>query len=446
MRGLNGYTSLLTDRYELTMAQTYLQAGLAEKTARFEYFFRSLPFNGGYLVFAGLQDLLEAIVNFRFGEQELKFLKEEGFSLEFLEYLRGFRFQGDIYSVKEGEIVFPIEPLIIVEGNLVETQVIETLLLNIINFQSLIATKAKRAQWVAGSRLIADFGLRRAHGLGGIQASRASIIGGCSATSNLMAGLLYGVRTVGTMAHSFVLAFPDELTAFREYAKANPDDCILLIDTYDTLNSGVPNAITIAKEMERSGRRLKGVRIDSGDLAYLSRKVRERLDAEGLDYVKIVVSNQLDEFVIRSLIEQKAPIDFFGVGTRLITGQPDSALDGVYKLTVLDDQPKMKISDTLTKATLPGKKKVLRCRDEDGNFLMDVICLEDEPVPEEMYHPFEPTKHCRITGKAEPLLFKVMEKGRIIQDPPTVYQIAEYCNQRFSSLPDEHKRFEYPHT
>ncbi|HHE55358.1 MAG TPA: nicotinate phosphoribosyltransferase, partial [Caldithrix abyssi] len=333
-----------------------------------------------------------------------------------------------------------------VEGNLLETQIIETMVLNVLNFQSLIATKAARVRHVAGDRAVSDFGLRRAHGFGGVHASRAAVIGGCDSTSNMLAAFQYGLKAVGTMAHSFVQSFDDELTAFREYARFNPAHCILLVDTYDTLRSGLPNAIKVAKELEAEGHRLVGIRIDSGDLAYLSKKARQMLDEAGLQYVKIAVSNQLDEYVIRSLNEQQAPIDFFGVGTRLVTGQPDAALDGVYKLSALNDQPRMKISDTLIKSTLPGKKKVVRYSNGEGGFLADAIVLEEEQQIDCMYHPFEKEKHLRVSGlHQEELFIKVMEDGEIITDQKTVEEIAEFSRHRLALLPNEHKRFEYPH-
>ncbi|MHB2155210.1 nicotinate phosphoribosyltransferase [Calditrichota bacterium GD2] len=437
---------LLVDKYQLTMAQTYFKNNRMKHTACFDYFFRKLPFENGYLVFAGLQDLLEMLVDLRFDERDARFLIDEGFDRQFVDYLRQFRFKGTIYAMREGEVAFPVEPLLRIEGNLIETQIVETLVLNILNFQSLIATKAARVRYAAGERAVSDFGLRRAHGLGGIHASRAAVIGGCDSTSNMLAAFHYDLKAVGTMAHSFVQSFEDELSAFREYARFNPDSCVLLVDTYDTLKSGLPNAIKVARELEAKGHRLVGIRIDSGDLAYLSKKARQMLDQAGLDYVRIAVSNQLDEFVIRSLIEQKAPIDFFGVGTRLITGQPDAALDGVYKLSLFDSRPRMKISDTLIKSTLPGKKRVLRYSNGEGGFLADAIVLDDEQQIDCMYHPFEKEKRFKVAGlHQEDLFIKVMENGEIIMERESVEQIARRVRERLKMLPAEHKRFEYPH-
>ncbi len=437
---------LFTDKYELTMAQAYFKGGRSQSKAVFDYFFRNLPFQNGFLVFAGLQDFLLLLQDFTFNEQAIDFLHHDHFDPDFLEYLKSFRFKGTIHAMREGEIVFPYEPLLRVEGTLIETQIIETLLLNILNFESLIATKAARVRLAAGNRAVSDFGLRRAHGMGGIHASRAAIIGGCDSTSNVLTAFRYGLNPVGTIAHSFIQSFPDEISAFREYARFNPDTCFLLVDTYDTLNSGIPNAITVAKELERDGHRLVGIRIDSGDLAYLSKKARRMLDEAGLHYVKISVSNQLDERVIKSLIEQGAPIDLFGVGTRLITGQPDSALDGVYKLSVADGQPRMKISDSLSKTTLPGLKKVFRYSNGDGGFLADAIVLDDEREIEYIYHPFEKEKHFRVADlKKESLFEKVVDRGELIMQLRSVPEIAAFVRERLNLLPPEHKRFEYPH-
>ncbi len=437
---------LFTDKYELTMAQAYFKGKRAHSKAVFDYFFRDLPFRNGFLIYAGLQDLLQLLQDFTFSDQAIEFLRQDHFDSEFLDYLRNFHFNGSIYSMREGEIVFPYEPLLRVEGSLIEAQIIETILLNFLNFESLIATKAARVRLAAGNRAVSDFGLRRAHGLGGIHASRAAIIGGCDSTSNVLAAFRYGLRPVGTIAHSFIQSFPDEITAFREYARFNPDSCFLLVDTYNTLESGIPKAIAVAKELEHNGHRLVGIRIDSGDLAYLSKKARKMLNDAGLDYVKISVSNQLDERVIKSLIEQKAPIDLFGVGTRLITGQPDSALDGVYKMSQIDGDPRMKISDSLSKTTLPGAKKVYRYSNGDGGFLADAIVLQEEQNIEYIYHPYEEGKRFRVTDfHKEELFQKVMENGEIIMPFKSVPSIAKFVRERLSMLPPEHKRFENPH-
>src|SRR5512133_880360 len=328
------YTATYTDKYQLTMAQVYFLKGHVKTRAVFDYLFRRLPFNGGYAIFAGLEDLLKILTSLRFSKQDLDFLKELEFHSDFIKYLENFRFTGNIFSSREGDLVFPVRPVLQVEANIIEAQIIETVLLNILNFQTLIASKPSRMRQASEGRTLIDFGLRRAQGPGGYYASRAAYIGGFDGTSNVKAGLDYGIPVSGTMAHSFIESYDDELSAFMHFAEIQPHDCVLVVDTYDTLNSGLPNAITVARKMEEKGFHLSGIRLDSGDLAYLSKESRKRLDSEGLDYVKIAVSNQLDEFIIKSLIEQQAPIDVFGVGTSLVTGHPDAALDGVYKLSV----------------------------------------------------------------------------------------------------------------
>src|SRR5690554_583504 len=296
------HCGLYVDFYELTMAQGYFYCGKKDDTSVFDYFFRSNPFKGGYTVFAGLDDFLHLLETFTFSSSDIKYLSEQGFKREFLEYLKTFRFNGNIFSVREGEIVFPNEPLIRVEGNIIESQLVESMLLNIINFESLIATKAFRIKQVAGDRQFSDFGLRRAQGLGAIHGSRAAVIGGATSTSNTLAGKLFDIPPSGTQAHSWIQSFSNELDAFRAFVRTNPENAVLLVDTYDTIRSGIPNAITVAKEMEAEGLRLKAVRLDSGDLAYLSKRARMMLKDAGLDYVMIVASNRLNEHVIKSLL------------------------------------------------------------------------------------------------------------------------------------------------
>lgn len=438
--------ALYTDYYELTMAQGYFLSGRKDEKACFNYFFRDLPFDGGYVVFAGLGDFLEILQNFKFHEDELDYLRQEGFKPEFLEYLRDFELQVTIDSVKEGEIVFPLEPVVQVRGNIIQTQLLETLLLNVLNFESLIATKASRLKYAAGERKVLDFGLRRAQGFGGIQASKAAIIGGVEATSNVYSSFVHGIPASGTMAHSWIQSFEDEITAFREYAKYYPDNCILLVDTYDTLSSGVPNAITVAKELEEEGHRLRGIRLDSGDLAYFSRKARSQLDNAGLDYVKIAVSNQLDERLIKSLLSQEAPIDLFGVGTRLVTGHETPALDGVYKLTSVNQEPKLKISENIEKITLPGIKKLVRYTDDQGRFYGDGIQLKSEEKVDSIYHPHYPAKHTTITDyDSEELFHEVLKDGKLTNGIPSPKESAEYAKGRLQKLNAEHKRFDNPH-
>lgn len=437
---------LYLDYYELTMAQGYFLSNRHNLKANFDYFFRTNPFGSGYTVFAGLSDFLELLQVFRFGSEAIDYLHQKGFKDEFLDYLKDFKFKGNIFSAQEGEIVFPYEPLIRVEGNIIETQVIESMLLNVINFESLIATKARRIRFVAKDKIVSDFGLRRGQGLASLFASRAAIIGGINSTSNVLAAFNYDLTPAGTQAHSWIQSFGDELEAFRKFAEYYPDNCVLLVDTFDTLRSGIPNAIKVAKELETKGKRLRAIRLDSGDLAYLSKKARKMLDEAGLNYVKIVASNQLDEYLIKSLDEQNAPIDFFGVGTNLITGQKDAALDGVYKISMIDGKPTIKLSEDISKVTLPGVKKIYRYFNGENKFYADCIALENENEIEMMIHPFDIYKKCNLKDlRREEILKKVVANGEIIIEPKTVQQISEYNELRFSQLPDEHKRFEFPH-
>jgi len=429
------------------MAQAYFIDGQKNDVAVFDYFFRKLPFGGGYAVFSGLEVVLDILENLRFDKNDLEFLKEQGFNPEFVNYLKEFRFRGNIYSSSEGDLIFPVRPVLQVEANIMEAQIIETLLLNLLNFQSLIATKASRMRLAAGNRTLIDFGLRRAQGPGGYYASRAAVIGGFDATSNVAAGRDFGIPVSGTMAHSYIESFDSELASFEHFAEVHPDNCVLLVDTYDTLNSGIPNAVSTAKKMEEKGHRLRGIRLDSGDLAYLSKRCREILDNAGLDYVKIAVSNQLDEYIIQSLIEQKAPIDVFGVGTSLVTGYPDASLDGVYKLAFSDGLPRIKLSENVTKITLPHRKQVYRILENDGRFTgADAITLEQERDVDVICHPLFPAK-TMFTGdrNKEPLLKKVMEGGRRLSDPLSLTKTAGYCKERLALLPEEYKRFNNPH-
>jgi nicotinate phosphoribosyltransferase len=446
MELLREHSGLYTDHYQLTMAQGYLLNGKQDVSACFDYFFRKNPFNGAYVVFAGLSDIIEFLENLNFSDEDCKYLDSIGFNSKFTEYLRGFSFRGKIYAPREGEVVFPIEPIIRVEGNLIETQLIETALLNIVNFASLIATKAHRIRLVAGNRMLVDFGLRRAQGLGGILASKAAIIGGFNSTSNVYSAYAYGLQSSGTQAHSWIQSYDDELSSFRAFAEAYPDKCILLVDTYDTLKTGVPNAITVAREMEEKGKKLLAIRLDSGDLAYLSKKARRMLNEAGLDYVKIACSNQLDEFVIRSLLDQAAPIDIFGVGTRLVTGHDDAVLDGVYKLSSSNGEPRLKISENIEKMILPGIKNVLRFFDEDGMLYADGVILENEKSIDAIYHPHHADKQSSVANhKSGLLLQKVMDNGKRIDSLPSPLESASYVVESTSKLYPEHKRFEYPH-
>lgn len=440
-------TGTYTDHYELTMGQAYFLAGRQDRYALFDYFYRKTPFNGGYAVFAGLTDLLQILENLRFDRDDIAFLRAQDFHPDYLAYLDHFRFSGTIYACREGDLIFPTHPIVRVEGNLIEVQIIETVLLNLLNFQSLIATKASRMRQEARDHMLIDFGLRRAHGLGGYHASRAAVIGGFDATSNSRAARDYQVQPSGTMAHSYIQSHESELTAFRSFAEARPQGCVLLVDTYDTLRSGVPNAITVAREMEKKGQRLLAIRLDSGDLAYLSKRSRAMLDEAGLPYVKIAASNQLDEYVIRSLRTQEAPIDVFGVGTSLVTGRPDAALDGVYKLAHTDGRPVIKLSENISKITLPHKKQVWRVLDPQGRFMgADAVGLADEESISRMHHPFVPHQSLDIAGrKTEALLYPVMARGKMVADPPSLSDMAQFCRERLGRLPGEYKRLENPH-
>jgi nicotinate phosphoribosyltransferase len=446
MNNFNDFIGLFTDHYEFTMAQGYFLDDRENSTACHDYFFRKNPFNSGYTVFAGLYDLLEMISNYNFNSDSIDHLRKKGFNDEFLDYLKDFSFKGNIIAPQEGEIVFSNEPIVRVEGSIIETQLVETLLLNMLNFQSLIATKASRLRMSAGDRIVMDFGLRRAQGLSAIHASKAAVIGGVNNTSNVYSAFTFGFDSSGTQAHSWIQSYPDELTAFRKYAKAFPKNCVLVVDTYKTLNSGIPNAITVAKEMEKDGELLWGIRLDSGDLAYLSKKSRAMLDEANLNYVKIVASNQLNEYLIKSLLEQGAPIDAFGVGTNLLTAQDDAALDGVYKLNTINETPSIKLSDNLEKVTLPGAKKIYRYYNGKGKFYADAILLADEENIQKIIHPYYSHSSVEVGElKKENLMTNVMDKGDIKIQNYSVKEISEYVEERLKLLPDEHKRFENPH-
>lgn len=445
---MNKSMGLFTDHYELTMAEGYFRSEKEEIIANFDYFFRKNPFGSGFTVFAGLQDLLEMILEFKYDTQAIDYLNKRGFGTDFLEYLKNFQFRGDIYAPREGELVFPNEPVLRVKGKIIETQLLETLILNVLNFQSLIATKANRIRHSAGNRLLMEFGMRRAQGFAAIAASRAAVIGGMDSTSNIYSAERYGLESSGTMAHSWIQGFEDELVAFREYAITHPKNCTLLVDTYHTLKSGVPNAIIIAREMEQSGHRLSAIRLDSGDLAYLSKMARKQLDEAGLSYVKIVASNQLDEYIIKSLIEQDAPIDWFGVGTSLVTGKSDAALDGVYKLSLINGRPTLKLSEDLIKITLPGEKKIVRYFNGNNKFYADAIALatENDREIDTIFHPQHPERNTPVHGlKGETIVSKVVDKGKVVVEEKSIDEISGYRKFRISQLPDEHKRFEYPH-
>ena len=440
------FTATYTDLYQLSMAQVYFNKN-ENQQAVFDYYFRNLPYKGGYAVFAGLEILLQVIEELRFSDEDINYLKGHDFKEDFLDYLKDFRFSGSIRSMAEGEVVFPNAPILEVEANLIEAQIIETILLNILNFQTLIATKASRIRNVAGNKTLLDFGLRRAQGPGGYYASRAAVIGGFDGSSNVIAGRDFNISISGTMAHAFVQSYDEELSAFRDFAKHRPKNCVLLVDTYDTLKSGVPNAITVAKEMEERDQKLLAIRLDSGDLAYLAKRSRQMLDAAGLNYVKIAASNQLDEYVIQSLQNQNAPIDIYGVGTNLVIGKPDGALDGVYKLAFANGKPRIKISESISKVTLPHKKQVFRMFTEEGHLVgADAVALEEEWHLNRMHHPVEPFKNLTLASlKQKPMLQPVMTDGKRTYPEKSLEEITVFSKKQVDALPEEYKRFDNPH-
>lgn len=437
------HPGLYTDLYQLTMSQGYFRTGMHKKPACFDYFFRQAPFGGQFVVFAGLADLLEVLEYYRFSKDECNWLLNKGFDREFCDYLSGYRFDGTVISVREGEIVFPGEPVLTVSGSMLSCQLIETLLLNILNFQSLIATKARRLKIACGDRKLIDFGLRRGQGTGAIAASRAAAIGGVSATSNVLAGYRHNIPVSGTMAHSWIQCFDSELNAFQKYADMYPDTSILLVDTYDSVGSGIPNAITVAKELEERGNRLLAIRLDSGNPLELSRKARTMLDDAGLDYVAIAVSDQLDEDRIVSLMRDKAPIDYFGVGTRLITGHPDGALSGVYKMSWFGDRPTMKYTDEPSKRSLPGIKSLSRVSDEDGTFRHDIISLKKTGSSDPEADSDGPDG--RDSVNTQQLIRKlVMQNGKITKTTTDLSAIAGFSSERTDRVPEPVKRLSNP--
>ncbi len=444
--------SLLADLYELTMAAGYLSQGMHERAAVFDLYFRQNPFGGGYALFAGLEPALDYLENLRFDGQEIEYLEGlDRFDGGFLEYLRGYRFRGQVTAPHEGEVVFPGEPLLTVEGALGEIQIVETALLNLINFQTLVATKAARVVREAGDAVVVEFGARRASGPdGALSASRAAFVGGARITSNLMAGQAFGIPVAGTQAHSWVMAFPSELEAFRAYAAAFPGDCVLLVDTYDTLRSGLPNAITVAREMNERGHSLRGIRLDSGDLAYLSRQARRMLDEAGFSGVRIVASNELDEHIIESVRKEGGRVDIYGVGTRLVTGagDPGGALGGVYKLVELDGVPRIKVSSDRAKSTIPGRKTLWRAMLEE-RFELDVVSGWDEtPRPGDLaFDPSNPLRHARIPHgvRLEEIRSVVMRSGRRLRPPRPLVGIADYAKDRLARLPEGCFRLLNPH-
>lgn len=450
--------TMLCDFYQLTMGNGYFKTKHAGRTAYFDLFFRRVPDNGGYAICAGLEQVIEYIENLRFSGEDIDFLRSKGiFSEEFLEYLRGFKFEGDIFAIPEGTPVFPYEPLITVRAPSIQAQLVETMLLLLVNHQSLIATKASRIVRAAQGRAISEFGSRRAQGTAGaILGARAAYIGGCTGTACVMSDELYGVPATGTMAHSWVQMFDSELEAFEEYCRVYPNGAVLLVDTYNVLKSGVPNAIKAFDNILKPlGARPVGIRLDSGDIAYLSIEARKMLDAAGYPDCKIVASNSLDEHIITDLINQGAKIDSFGVGERLITASSEPVFGGVYKLCATEENgvitPKIKISENVVKITNPHYKKIYRIFDnKTGKAAADLICVHDEKIDEtkplELFDPDFTWKRKTVTDfTAKELQIPVFLNGRCVYKSPTIGEIREYCAEQLGTLWESVLRFENPH-
>ncbi len=452
--------TLLTDLYELTMMQGYFK-NQNKDVVVFDAFYRSNPCGGGYSVCAGLQQVIEYIENLHFNKEDIAYLRGlKIFDEDFLEYLSTFKFSGDIYAVPEGSLIFPREPLIKVVAPIMEAQLIETAILNIINHQCLIATKAARVCYAAQGDGVMEFGLRRAQGPdAGTYGARAAIIGGCKGTSNVLCGQMFHVPVLGTHAHSWIMSFPDEYTAFKKYAELYPNACTLLVDTYDTLKSGIPNAIRVFTEMREAGIPLTnfGIRMDSGDLAYLSKQVRKMLDEAGFPDAVISASNDLDEYLIETLKQQGATITSWGVGTNLITAKDNPAFGGVYKLAAIRDEqgnfvPKIKLSENIEKVTNPGNKTFYRIYDkETGKIKADLICLAEERFDEsadmKLFDQNAPWKKTRLPGGSytmREMLVPVIKAGKTVYTSPSVMEIREICNKEKETIWDETKRFVNP--
>lgn len=450
--------AMLADFYELTMANGYLEAGIGDKICYFDLFFRTIPDQGGFVIAAGLEQVVEFIENLHFTDEDIEYLRSKNiFTERFLEYLRNFKFTGDIYAVPEGTVVFPGEPLLTVRAKAIEAQFIETFLLLCINHQSLIATKANRIVRSADGRTILEMGARRAHGAdASVYGARAAYIGGVIGTSQTAADQLFSVPVVGTMGHSWIQMFPSEYEAFKAYAEVYPHNAVFLVDTYNVLKSGVPNAIKVVKEvLWPKGIKKCGIRIDSGDLEYLAGQARKMLDEAGLVDCRIIVSNSLDEYIIKELVHHDAKIDSFGVGERLITAKSDPVFGGVYKLVAIEEDgkiiPKIKISENSNKVTTPHFKKVYRlyCK-KTNKALADLITVYDEEIDEtqplEIFDPVYTWKRKTLVDYyAINLLKPIFKDGKRVYDLPTLEEIRAYCQSQLDTLWDELKRFEFPH-
>lgn len=451
--------TLLCDFYELTMGNGYLLSGKKDMQACFDLYFRKVPDNGGFAIAAGLSEMIEFLEQLHFGKEDIEYLRSKHqFSEEFLQYLADFKFECDVYAVPEGTPIFPNEPLVTVKGPAIQAQLLETMLLLTINHQSLIATKANRIVRAAQGRPVFEFGSRRAQGSNAaILGARAAFVGGCAGTACACCEQLYGIPAVGTMAHSWIQMYDSELEAFEAYARYYPDNCILLVDTYNVIKSGIPNAIKAYENVLKPlGKRLKGIRIDSGDITYLTKKVRKMLDAAGLTDCTIFISNSLDEYIIRDILLQGASIDSFGVGERLITSKSEPVFGGVYKLVATEKDgkyvPKIKLSENVEKITTPGYKKVYRLfSNETGNMIADLIALYDEEFdftkPITLFDPVYTWKKKTFENyRVEEILKPIYEKGKLVYKTPTVMESKKYCVEQVGRLWDEVKRFENPQT
>jgi nicotinate phosphoribosyltransferase len=441
------------------MAAGFLEQGKAGDTAVFDLYFRHNPFGGGYAVAAGLEDAVGAATSLKFGAEDIGFLRSlpaanqtQLFSEDFLSYLSSFQFRSSVRAVPEGTVVFPNEPLVQVFGNLIECQILETILLCHINYQTLVATKAARMWEASRHGTIVEFGLRRAHGPNGaMSACRAAYLGGADATSNIKGSALLGLPATGTHAHSWVQSYESELEAFRAYARSFADNCILLVDTYDVLESGIPNAIRVGRELQEHGHRLAGVRLDSGDLAFLSKRAREMLDQAGMDYVKIVASNELDEYVIAEILSQGGKIDVWGVGTKLVTagGQGGCALGGIYKMAEHNGQPKIKLSSNPEKMTNPGFKKIVRFFDRNGLMEADALACNSEEVTDreiQIIDPNNPLRRKRLNAPdREELLCPIVNCGAIVYDFPSLQEIRSRRMDQLAHLDQSYRRLHMPH-
>ncbi len=452
--------TMLTDFYEFTMANGYFEHNMANRRAYFDMFFRRVPDDGGYAIMAGVEQLLQYFNNLRFSEADIQYLREKQcFSEDFLAYLRDFEFCCDVWAIPEGTPIFPGEPIVTVAGPMIQAQFVETMILLTINHQTLIATKACRIARAAEGRTVLEFGSRRAQGYdGAIYGARAAYIGGCDGTACVMADRDYHIPAGGTMAHSWVQMFDNEFEAFKAYAQTYPENCIFLVDTYNVLKSGVPNAIRVANEvLAPMGIRAKGIRLDSGDISYLSIKAREMLDAAGYADMTIMASNSLDEHLVRDLLGQGARIDSFGIGERLITSRSEPVFGGVYKLSAVEDCdgqiiPKIKVSENVEKITTPHFKKVYRLFDNDtGKAIGDVLCIHDEEIddsrPYTLFHPIHTWKKKIVNNfTAKPLLVQLFANGKQVYTSPDIESIRSYCLQQMDTLWKQVTRFENPQT